>query len=317
LTEGGNALSCGPAAGPRIAYLILAHDSPAQLARLVRVLSDGDSAFYIHIDRKAERARFVDALWETDLVHVLEPAESLNIRWGGFRMVEATLRLVRRAFATAPEHSRFCLLSGTHFPIKPLDEVHRRLVEPIELMRVDHRLTRSDRTKFGRRVQRFYMMDCGLPSSLIGSGFFARRVPDDLPIFQGSQWWALTRPCMAYVLEYVRRHPRFVRFFRHTQVPDEMFFHSIVMDSPFRDRVSHNYVRNGPAGMPPEPRDHGITFLDWPTSESAHPKLLALDDIPALMSSRCVFARKFDEQVSNDLIDLLCRLYFPHVLAGR
>ena len=49
----------------RIAYLILAHDDPAHLARLVRALSHGEDRCFIHLDAKASVDRFAASKMES------------------------------------------------------------------------------------------------------------------------------------------------------------------------------------------------------------------------------------------------------------
>jgi hypothetical protein len=177
-------------------------------------------------------------------------------------------------------------------------------------MRVDRRLTGSPGSHFDRRVQRFHFLDSGLPYGIAGRGLFRRRIYDEIPLYQGSQWWALTRPCVSHVLGFVQENPRYVRFLRYTLMPDEVFFQSIVKSSPFGDRISHDLPRSGPPS-PAERHDHGTTYLDWNIAGAAHPKILSLADFGALARSHCIFARKFDEALSTDLLDLLCRMYFP------
>jgi hypothetical protein len=45
----------------RIAYLILAHDDPVHLSRLVRTSSHGEDRCFIHLDAKASADRFASS----------------------------------------------------------------------------------------------------------------------------------------------------------------------------------------------------------------------------------------------------------------
>jgi hypothetical protein len=49
----------------------------------------------------------------------------------------------------------------------------------------------------------------------------------------GSQWWALTDPCVTAILEFIRNRPDFVRAYRSVYAPDEHFFQTIVAHSRF------------------------------------------------------------------------------------
>jgi len=55
--------------------------------------------------------------------------------------------------------------------------------------------------------------------------------------YSGSNWWALTREASRYIIEFVQSNESLPRFFRNTCCPDEMFFHTIFGNPPFRSRV--------------------------------------------------------------------------------
>ena len=49
----------------------------------------------------------------------------------------------------------------------------------------------------------------------------------------------LTGECVAYILNYIRDNPNFVRYYRYTDAPDEMFIQTIVLNSSFAKRTVH------------------------------------------------------------------------------
>lgn len=104
----------------RIAYLILAHKNPEQVKRLVRLL---DSDVYIHIDRKSDMDKF----------HISDPKvkyinKRVNITWGGFSMIKATLKLINVA-RNNNNYDYYILLSGDDYPLRSLDELESFLIE--------------------------------------------------------------------------------------------------------------------------------------------------------------------------------------------
>jgi hypothetical protein len=81
-----------------------------------------------------------------------------------------------------------------------------------------------------------------------------------------------------------------VRFFRYVDVPDEIFFHTIVLNSPLRDTVVNDDLR----------------YLEWREPELAGgPALLGESDFDKIMSSGDLFARKFDITVDPDILDMI------------
>jgi hypothetical protein len=115
--------------------------------------------------------------------------------------------------------------------------------------------------------------------------------------YGGSQWWALTREACRYIIAFVQSNEGLSRFFRNTCCPDEMFFHTILGNSPFRSRVRRNFTYlHMPAGQRP-------SFLN-----SAHVQRIELLDRPWIDdewgSGEALFARKF----SDDNLKLLDRI---------
>ena len=55
-----------------------------------------------------------------------------------------------------------------------------------------------------------------------------RRVPADIQVMIGSQWWCLRRQTVKKVLAFCRDRPDVVRFFQTTWIPDGTFFQTIV-----------------------------------------------------------------------------------------
>jgi hypothetical protein len=97
---------------------------------------------------------------------------------------------------------------------------------------------------------------------------------------------ALDRTHARYVYEFVRSHPRFVRFFRYVTVPDEIFFQTIIGNSPYAREV-HNDT---------------LTFVEWYRRAVLH-----RGDLEALRSTYHLFARKFDPFVDAEILDLVDR----------
>ncbi len=101
--------------------------------------------------------------------------------------------------------------------------------------------------------------------------------------------------CARDVVEFVDSSPRFVKFFRHVQVPDEMFFQTVVHALPRSYEVRPN-----------------LTYTRWTSSDRLSPDVLSRTDLPAAASSGAFFARKFDLRRDPDVLDGVREL-----LAGR
>ena len=107
-------------------------------------------------------------------------------------------------------------------------------------------------------------------------------------------FWALSRSAAEYVTEVVEREPGLVRFFKHTFIPEEMFFQTILGNSPLRDRLT----------TLPDPDCYGLHYIDW-HRRLAHPETLRAADFPRLASTAAFFARKFDGTADEALLDAI------------
>jgi|HubBroStandDraft_3_1064219.scaffolds.fasta_scaffold134654_2 hypothetical protein len=247
-----------------VTYLVLAHNNPGVLERAVRTLSSDDCEFFIHIDRKSDLRQF-SAIREVN-VHFSETR--LPLYWGEFSLVEATLLLLRRALAAPRAPDYFVLMSGTDFPLHSGRYIREFLAsnrshpnkgpEFINVVKVPapgKPLSRINTMRFPRTQPLRHLAGrawakLGLP------GRDYRNYLGDLEPYSGSQWWALSREACEYILEFIERNPRFVKFFENVFAADEAFFHTILANSPFQSRIRRNLV-----------------YEDW-SAEGAHPAMI-------------------------------------------
>lgn len=110
--------------------------------------------------------------------------------------------------------------------------------------------------------------------------------------YTGQTWWNFDMYALNYILEYVAKHPEYMDFHKHTFVADELFVQMIIGNS--KDERLLNSIENS------EKR-----FTIWPKANSAHPKILGKNDLQAILASDDLFARKFDENVDTEIMDLI------------
>lgn len=299
-----------------LAYLILLHQQPKHLGRMIRALDAGGVQFFIHVDGKADIGPFRRAAGPGPNIHFLEGRRRTNVFWSGFSSITAILNLLEAASSAGTQFSRYCLLSGSDFPIKGAATIREELRSEIEFMRVDRRLDPQGQDLHSRRIRGWHFYDHRLmnprttpaPRWLERAESLIRRVPRrpyrGIPLYQGSAWWALTHDSVAHILKFVRGNPEYAAFHRHVGVPDECFFQSILKASPFRGNIVQDFERN-PGDIAERPYDHASHFIDWITPGIELPKILDLTDADRLAGSRALFARKFGQPRSDDLLRLL------------
>ena len=262
-----------------------------------------EASFFIHIDRKTEEKPFRTELGDDDRVTIID--ERVKVNWGGFSQVRATLALLSAALNAECHSHRFCLLSGADFPIKPNTRIQPALDSSWEFMRVDRRLASQDNHSHCGNVRAYWFMDSpGLLKDRL-SGRIKRGPYEGITLYHGAAWWALTRNCVEYVLQFLEEHPDYVSYFKYVLIPDEIFFQSIVKQSPFAASITEDFERAGDLAAYFRSNKHGAHYIDWNANTKMHPKVLDLEDFDALWDSEALFARKFDEGISRPLIESL------------
>jgi len=285
----------------RLALVVLAHDKPAQVARLLGSLRHPRLSAYLHVDRRVAWDPFARALADAGLADVTALPRHATA-WASPQLVDAAIEGLARGAGDGCDY--FLLVSGLDTPLRPVEEIldfaeqagSRSYLEHFPLPDPRWRLGGRDRIEFytytlrGRRHtciprgedsghlnRRGRLLNRAL--RLRGLGKPARRFPAYARPFGGSQWWNLSRAAADHVLEFVERHPDYRRYHEHTLAPDEIFFQSALLGTGFAE--GHEVV------------DDALRFIRWPEGGS-HPRPLGPQDLPAMRASGALFARKLD-----------------------
>jgi len=294
----------------KIAYIILAHKYPEQLARLVRQLNSDDVSFFIHIDKKTRRAIYqqvVDQFKEFENVFFIKRQRS---RWGSFECVKATLEGIKAVVETEVDFDYVIHLSGQDYPIKSREQIERFLEENKGKEFLEYFPLPCSKWKTGglRRLEYWHFswnkIDISIPEkrefkSRIATILYSLLIlplptrpkfPEEFPLYGGSFFWCLTGKCIKWIDTFVNQNPNFVNRFKYTYIPDEEFYQTLLMSSPFRNKIISDDLK----------------YKEWGNDVNAsHPKILEKTDFQKLKESKSLFARKFDATVDTDVLDMI------------
>jgi hypothetical protein len=288
----------------RIAYLILAHKNIGQLCKLLDILiSHIDNHVFIHLDRKYN-PQIEDSYLTHDRITFLD--NRISVSWGGFSVVEATQLLLKEAFNSF-NFDYYILLSGQCLTIKSQNEIRGHLnnkngcsiIHLIDHIDDDNYLykfyypvffdelsfIKFDRFKIGRKKPYVKKMIVCWVRKIYKLIKIKRKIPKDIEPHFGSQWWILHKDHVKYVLDFIRKRPDVLKYFKHTWAPDELFFQSILMSSPLKEMIINK----------------SLWYIDWNTN--GPPKTLTMDDFDEIVNSDKFFARKFDSLVDSEIIE--------------
>ena len=231
----------------RLAFGLLPHGNPPDVARLVRGLAGAGHLVVVHYDLKAPARNFAQLAADlADIPDVLF-ADRVRVAWGEWSIVQATLNCLLAIQRAEWRPDYVYLVSGMDYPIRPSDHLlafleRNRGDEFIETVPADTEQWVKTGPQRERYLYRwpFNWREDKLVTELIYN--FQKRLgltrsfPEGLVPFMGSQWWVLTWGTLTSILELARLRD-LVGFFRTTLVPDEMFFQTLVRHVADPDRI--------------------------------------------------------------------------------
>lgn len=285
----------------RIAYILLCHKDPEGIIAQAQRLTAAGDYVSIHFDGRAKIADY-EKIRSTLSANASVAFAKRRVKcgWGEWSLVEATLQAVRAAVETFPRATHFYMLSGDCMPIKSAEFAHdfldREELDYIESFDYFN----SDWIKTGikeeRLIYRHFFNERNNKALFYASMKWqeklglTRKVPADIAMQIGSQWWCLRRRTIESVLDFCKKRGDVMRFFRTTWIPDETFFQTIV-----RHLVPEHQIHT-----------RTLTFLMF--TDYGMPVTFYNDHYDLLLSQDYLFARKISPD-AKDLKDRLGKLY--------
>lgn len=284
----------------RHAILLLWHKEMEQLIRLLHLFDD-DFSFYIHLDKKSYVSpKEYDQL--SNMPQVKKVYQKYKIYWGGFNILKAELFLLQESLKVCT-YDYIHFMSGQDYPIKSLKHIKDffetnqgyEFIEYMSLPALQWEQGTFDRFIYFRLNN---SMECRNPKrawiadSIINFQKrigYRRRVPNQFNhLYGGSNWLSITGECAKYIIANLRKHHAFYNRMKYTFAPDETYFHTVILNSTFKEKVQNRnlrYIR----WMPNAPSPMTLNELHW--SEIA--------------TSDCLFARKIEPKISGKLLSYI------------
>lgn len=284
------------------AYLIMAHNHWEQLIKLLNLLDDDRNDIYIHIDKKC---RNVDlnalkcAVKESGLYFVSQ----ISVQWAGFSQVECELNLIKHALNK--KYSYLHLLSGVDLPLKSQDEIHLFFEENegkefIQFNANPMAAEYLDRIKY----YHWFQEKCGRGNNI---WFILEKISLKLQkmckvnrlknckyeIQKGTNWFSITSDFASYVIE---QEKVIEKYFKHSCSADELFLQTIFINSNFKENLYDKSFSNNHYAC--------LRKIDW---KRGNPYIFRKEDFNELISSPHLFARKFDDAVDCEIIEMIVK----------
>ena len=285
------------------AYLIMAHNEPYILEKLLRLIDDERNDIYLHIDKKWKNfdfEKFKNVVKKSNIYF----SDRLDVRWGTFKQIECELLLFEMA-SSNNKYAYYHLISGVDLPLVNQNVIHSFFEqhfgkEFIHFDFYDNVLSESlDRIKYyhlfvgnKRNSNKFvrYLFEKAYRIILrIQKTLKVNRLKNNmLAVRKGANWLSITDDLVRYIL---KQKKEIKKMFSFSLCADELFVQTIVYNSDFYKKVYKT-------------KDNDYMsikrYIDWKRGE---PYTFCINDYDELINSNCFFARKFSVNIDKEIVD--------------
>ena len=289
-------------------YVILAHEYPAFIERLIHALDEPLHSFVIHVDEKASETyeKLVDFAknWSTQgKVYVMEKGRQ-RVNWGGYSVVNATLTAIEYATEELKlDYEYLIVTSGTTYPIQSNEKIRQNFAKRPGTVYMD---VHSSPARPGIDMHYMYV-ECDDALHRI-----SRLAPlRGMNMHIGSQWFALPRHVVHWFL-HNDLPQNYKNYAQYVVVADENYFATLFKNSPYcKDLVPSNLLfilfDKWEAAKNPQREDRDARKCLHPDPDHCgrSPTTMTMEYKRLLQASEHLFARKFDptNELSMRLVD--------------
>lgn len=281
----------------KFVYGIICHRITPSLQVLICELSKSpNSIILIHVDKKSDINQFKKNINNENIIYI---SDRIDVQWGDFSQIEATLKLLNEA--KKYKFKYFSLLSGDDICVKSIFQIEGFLLKSNqEYIGHDKFTDPTPRLKYIYSYNFLFKKNSSksftekLLTKLIVisfyKGFFRNNFYQDLPkLYKGTNWFTLTYDCISYIHSYLDNNKNYINAFKKSFCGDEVFFHTIIYNSNFKEKVNLNYDLSPPM--------MALRYIDWKTGPD-YPRTLDLSDFDKISSSNALFARKMSADLT-------------------
>ena len=285
------------------AFLILAHNQPELLSRIVSVLMAPNHYFFIHVDAKCDGfQRFRDATNRIGGGNA-QFVNRIACYHCGVSLVYAEIALLKEAERHPAHFDYVHLISGQDYPLRTnrqFDEFFENTDESFMCYNFEEdmdywRPIYDEKANWWHSngtngiIDRFCYRHSH--SRLLNRLLPRRPIPNHAG---GWQWFSWSDKVVTFVMRYMTEHPKLLRRFNHTGSPDEHYFTTMLY--PYLDQLK---IR----------KHFPLRYISWhayhEVEQQHRPYNMDERDFDRVVNSAAFFCRKVDEVTSAKLLDMI------------
>jgi len=273
------------------AFLIMVHNQPLLLQKLITLIDDERNDIFIHIDKKINQNLFTNIqVFKSNLYFVPQ----VKVAWGDISFIKAEISLFKTAYNT-DNYSYFHLISGVDLPLKTPDQFHSFFDNNSEIEYLGFDNFDASRKEVSLRMNYYHLLTKygknynklkRYSASLIRKSFvklqkiihFSRTQKQTF--YMGTNWCSVTASFVKYLLS---KENEIYKTYSKSICVDELYKQTLAYNSEFKDKI--NKCENQ--------FDQCLREIDW---KRGNPYTYKLEDFEILKNSNNFFARKFSEE---------------------
>lgn len=290
----------------KVAHIIMCHKNPAFIARLIKTMSHDCFDFYVHADKKNTEENFA-ALANLPRTKLIE--KRVVVQWAGYSCLQAILNCIEEIQNSRTEYDFVNILTGQDYPLKTPNYIYNFLEANKGKSFIKFETPPSEWWDDAlQRFTKYHMTSYSFKGKtrveqLLSFILPERKFPLEYGLYGGpySAHWTISMDVAKYIYEFLNDNKKISNFFNYTWGSDEFLVTSIIMNSPYKDKVVNENYR----------------YMDW-SHGGARPRILTVIDLPLLLKSPAFFARKFDSTLDLDILNLIDReLIYKEIKPGK
>ncbi len=290
----------------RHAYMIMAHNQPELLKKLLSAIDHEDNDIIIHIDVKSPLVseEFRNCITKGNIYFT----DRMSVSWGGVSQIKVELLLLETALKIG-KHDFYHLLTGVDFLLKPIAEINSFFETNKEKEFIHMCSQEFSKGKYEERIlyKQYFRDKCGRDRNIYAIlnkvGVILQKilkVKNELDIEKfccGSAYFDISEGLAKYVIAHKQD---ILKEYKYSFCCDEVFLQTLVWNSEWKEHMYLAEWDNGMAG--------NMRWIDFTKGQNGSPQTITENDIDEVFASGMLFARKFDYLEHPGAVDKVERL---------
>jgi hypothetical protein len=301
----------------KVVYFIQSHKNPEQICRLIRVIKESSPNSLVLISHDFSCSN-LDLTSLQQYLGIELIARNKSARRGDDSVFRIYLDGINWLYEHNCNFDWLICLSGQDYPTQPIPKIEAFLATTKYDGFLKYWEVLNNESPWGKEAgqKRFFAQYVSLPQwskwwlrkvsriepfiprlkiqwrfALIG--LEAKSVPfnDDFKCYGGWYWNTLSRKCIDFLSNYLEENPDLWKFYQRTLAPEESLIATVLLNSN-QFNISNDCLR----------------YLDFPSELFGYAQSITEDDYDKIVRGNFHFARKFEPQPDNKILDLLDQL---------